>query len=145
MKNQFKKIVKSKDETEWSAAIKTLSTKISGLRTFMFDHFDEEEKLAKVMKENFTQEEHDVTMQRVVKMGGSANATMLPWIVDGMKQWGGDGEVEKFLLALPTPIRILYKHRWSIAYEKGDRKLLRSLELQQEHPPHISKVGCTIM
>jgi len=96
----------------------------------MEDHLAEEERVMVPMVRDFmTKEEHDTTVQKLLKeMGMRGNSIMLPWIERAMRVWKGDAATDAFLSTIPAPIRALNTFFWRPAYQRDNWGRLHSLE-----------------
>jgi len=108
----------------------------------MLEHLKEEEEMVPpLLRENFTQEEEDKCLQKILKREGlSGLRNFVPPVHFAMQQWAKPEFVEEFLASMPGPIRSLVEGYYIPDYKtsicpKRDAPKLKS-------KPTLSKVGC---
>lgn len=112
--------------------------------TDMEDHLaEEEEDIPPIMKKHFTPEENEAQVVVILQtLGFEGNARELPWIIDGMVQWRGAVETEKwFEDHVPFPIRVLYHTLWKDTFDETYNKPFQTLKLKQKP---VEEEKCTI-
>lgn len=93
----------------------------------MNEHLAKEEKeLPGILKENFTKEEEDVVINKLIDHTSKLNWNPLPFMYNSIIRWGGQKEADEFYYNLPLVARMLYYLIWDPAF-KENRELLLSI------------------
>jgi hypothetical protein len=94
---------------------------------------EEEEWWPKLMKDHFTQDEHDVLVDKAVGHLGLFGAKIaIPWILHCMDSWAPTEVKEGFWSALPPPLQWMYSCSWIHDFRKNNLGLLASISDNKE-------------
>lgn len=102
-----------------SAEIIELQEQVPTFEKHMCNHLEEEEELIpSLLRDNFTREEEDKCVQRILKREGLHGARIfVPSVIFAMQKWAKPEFVEEFLSSMPGPIRGLVEGYYIPDYE----------------------------
>jgi hypothetical protein len=108
----------------------------------MCAHLSEEEtNIPALLHDNFTQEEHDACVQKILKKEGTSGLHLfLLLILVAMQEWASQDFVNQFFGSIPLPLWMLYTDYHFPDYETCVR-LMRDSPLL-ESKPSLSKTKC---
>jgi len=111
--------VNKKGGKECQAEIRKLKELIPPFVDEMCAHISEEEaNIPALLRENFTEEEHDACVQKIsMKDGLSGMRIFLPSIIIAMQGWASQDFIDQLLGSIPMQLRMLYSDDYLPAYE----------------------------
>ena len=104
-------------------------------------HFAFEElHVAKIIKDNMTEEEEKATVQVVVsKLSMSQLMAELAPVVAGQRRMGGVKMEESLLAEMPLPARLLYRNFWKSQYEVENVQYICETCIDSANEPSIKR------
>mmetsp|Transcript_1047 Transcript_1047/g.1822 ORF Transcript_1047/g.1822 Transcript_1047/m.1822 type:complete len:317 (-) Transcript_1047:150-1100(-) len=122
--------------------IALLKTRIPTFEKDMREHLKEEEStVPKLLRDNFTQEEEEATVEKILQAGGLVMAKkFLPSVLTAMQKWAKDEFYEDFCGAMPPPIKHLTFKYYLPDYENVVVQMRDAPTLEKK--PKLKKVGC---
>eukprot|EP00563_Minutocellus_polymorphus_P018128 CAMPEP_0197726070 /NCGR_PEP_ID=MMETSP1434-20131217/13382_1 /TAXON_ID=265543 /ORGANISM="Minutocellus polymorphus, Strain CCMP3303" /LENGTH=300 /DNA_ID=CAMNT_0043311883 /DNA_START=31 /DNA_END=933 /DNA_ORIENTATION=+ len=141
IKEVCEKILNKKGK-DCAEEIASLKDKVPTFNTDMRQHLKEEEQtIPAILRENFTQEEEGVIIEKILQAGGlSMTKVFLPAVVLAMQEWASKGFYDQFLESMPPPIKhLLFKYylpdHMTFVIPMRDAPTL-------DEKPKLTKVGC---
>ncbi len=104
------KDIDKKGGKKCQAEIKKLKELVPPFVDSMLVHLQEEEaNIPAILRANFTQEEEDACIQKILKKEGTSGLRLfLPPVIMAMQEWASQEFVDQFLCSIPPPLRMLY-------------------------------------
>ena len=113
------KDIDKKGGKKCQAEIKKLKELVPPFVDSMLVHLQEEEaNIPAILRANFTQEEEDACIQKILKKEGTSGLRLfLPPVIMAMQEWASQEFVDQFLCSIPPPLRMLYTNYYLPDYE----------------------------
>ena len=111
-------------ENEFVHLLRDVHDSCIKLKREITKHLNEKEKVIPGLfrKYGVTQEEEGEIIEGMFTSLGMGNKILLPWIIDSMRQWGGQEFVDEFMQEIPGPVTFVYDKWWKghyLKYNKG--------------------------
>ncbi|KAL3768366.1 hypothetical protein ACHAW5_005204 [Stephanodiscus triporus] len=122
--------------------IKKLKGLVPAFVDEMRAHLQEEEAtVPALVRDNFTQEEEDACVKKILKKEGTSGLRMfLPSVIVAMEEWATREYIDQFLGSIPAPLRMLYTDYYLPDYETCLRPMRDAPLLESK--PSLSKTKC---
>lgn len=141
MKNACQKILNKKGKG-CVEEVKLLKEKIPSFETDMRAHLkEEEETIPDLLRKNYTQEEEQEIVQKILQQGGLAlTKKFLPAVLMAMQEWATKDFYDQFVQSMPPPIRHLVFKYFVPDYENYVCPMRDAPTMEKEPKPH--RTGC---
>lgn len=122
--------------------VKLLKEKIPTFETDMRAHLkEEEETVPDLVRNNYTQAEEGVIVEKIIQAGGLAmTKKFLPAILMALQEWATKGFYDQFVQSIPPPIRHLLFKYYIPDYENYTIPMRDAPTMEKE--PKLSRIGC---
>ncbi|KAL7543032.1 hypothetical protein ACHAWF_007311, partial [Thalassiosira exigua] len=122
--------------------IKLMKEKVPAFEKEMRAHLQEEEEIVPaLLRDNFTQDEEGVVVERIIAAGGLTMARkFMPAVLEAMREWAKPGFYDAVVGSMPPPIRHL-EFKYYVPDYENVVAMMRDAPTMEKRP-RLKRTGC---